>query len=189
MFAEAAWRKANKIAGGKCMDCFVGMVQAARSVGDPKATLKDAVAMEQAADTPADRSVAQMFQGRALMDQAGHDKPKATLLEQAHTLFAKAEETDPTTSSAFFFDGMALAMLSRDGDASAAFKSYLAHTRPTDIYRARAERLAQNPDLVRQKMAPPVVVATLDGKQFNHGSYGWTCCADRLLGDMVRAVQ
>ncbi len=33
------------------MDCFVGMVQAARSVGDPKATLKDAIAMEQAADT------------------------------------------------------------------------------------------------------------------------------------------
>ncbi len=166
-FAADAWRKANRIAGGQCMDCFLGMMQAERNTGDTKAMLRDATAMEQAATAAADRSVAELFQGRAYMDQAGRDKPKPALVEQAHAAFAKSAQTDSSTTAALYMDGMALATLNRNDEAKAAFKSYLAHSRPSDIYRARAERLVDNPELVHQKMAPPVVVTSLAGKQFN----------------------
>ncbi len=167
IFAGDAWRKANKIAGGKCMECFAGMVVAARGAGNSKEAIRDAVAMEQVAETPADRSLAEMYQGNSLLEEGRRDKPKPALLEQAHAAFGKALENDPHATAALYLDGLTLATLNRNEEASAAFKKYLVHARPTDTYQARAERFAANPELVHQKMAPPVVVTSLSGKQFN----------------------
>ena len=171
-FAADAWRKANKIAGGHCMECFVGMIRAADASGEAKDSAKFATEMEGAAATPADRSTAEMYLGHALTEQSGREKPKPALLEQAHAAFVKAEASDPTNTMALYLDGMALALENKNAEASAAFETYVAHTPATNALRVRAQHLAENPAMVHQKMAPNFAVTTLTGKHFNLDDMG-----------------
>lgn len=166
-FTVDAWRKANKIAGGHCMECYRGMIDAATSMGEAKDAAKFAVEMESGAETPFDKSTAELYQGRALQQQAGLDKPKPALLEQSHAALVKALETDPENLGCNYLDGIALARLGRDAEATAAFQNYVAHARKNDALAIRARHFAENPELARHKTAPPIVVTTLSGKRFN----------------------
>lgn len=167
LFVADAWRKANKAAGGQCMSCYLHAIRAAMRVGDNKGALKDASAMEAAAQTPADKSDAEMQQGRVLLHSAGEEKFKPAPLEQAHVALARAYATDPNNTNVMFLDGLALARLNKDADASAAFHVFAVHAKPGSAAALRAEHFAENPQLAREKTAPPVVVTTLSGKQFN----------------------
>lgn len=167
LFVADAWRKANKAAQGKCMECYLQTIRVLVQNGDAKASVKEAVAMESAAETPADKSDAEFHQGRGLLSMAGEDKPKPAVLEQAHTALSKAFATDPDNKSAAFLDGITLAKLGRDADATTAFNAYVAHSRPSDPVFLRAQHFAETPELARHRMAPPVLVTTLAGKRFN----------------------
>ena len=171
-FAIDAWRKANKIAGGKCMECFTGMIKVAESLGELKDAAKYATEMDAAASTPADHSTAEVYLGHALLGQSGREKPKPELLEQAHAAFLKAEASDGTDTIAMYLDGMALALEDKDAQASLAFEQFVAHTPVSEPLRVRAEHLAANPARVHQKMAPNFGVTTLAGKHFNLDDMG-----------------
>lgn len=167
LFAADAWRKANKLAGNKCMECYERTIRVLSETGDTKAAVKEAAAMEAAADTPADRSDAELQGGRTLLYAAGDEKFKPAMLEQAHASLNKAYTTDPSNKSAAFLDGMALARLGRDADASTAFRAFAEHAPAGAALKLRATHFAENPELARHKMAPTVLVTTLAGKRFN----------------------
>ena len=166
-FAVDAWHKANKLAGGKCMPCYQHAIRLLDGTADVKGAVKEAVAMEGAADNAAERSDAEFEQGRTLLYAAGDEKFKPAVLEQAHAALVKAYTTDPENRSAGFLDGMALARLNRDAEASAAFRAYAEHAPAGNAMKLRAEHFAENPELARHRMAPTVVVTTLQGKHFN----------------------
>lgn len=167
MFAAGAWRKANKLAGNKCMECYEHAIRDMADTGDTKGAVKEAEAMEAAADAPADKSMAEMQEGRTLLFAAGDEKFKPAMLEQAHAALSKAYTTDPTNRSAAFLDGMTLARLDKNAEASTAFRAYAEHAPAGSAMRLRAEHFAENPELARHKSAPPVQVTTLAGKKFN----------------------
>lgn len=171
-FAGDAWRKANRIAGGACMDCYLGMIQVAKALGEAKDMAKYAGEMDAAATTPSERSTAELYLGYAYMTQSGREKPRPALLEQAHAAFAKALANDSSNTMALYTDGMALALLNRNAEATTAFRSFVTQARADDPLRVRAEHLAANPDMVHQKMAPNFAVTTLSGKHFNLDDVG-----------------
>ena len=167
MFAPDAWRKANKLTGNECMECYEHTIRALASTGDIKGAVKEAMVMEAAAETPAEKSDAELQQGRTLLYAAGDEKFKPAMLEQAHAALTKAYTKDPTNRNASFLDGMALARLDRFTEATTAFRAFVEHAPAGSALRLRAEHFAENPELARHKMAPTVVVTTLAGKHFN----------------------
>ena len=171
-----AFRKADSIAGGHCVECYVGMFRAASTNADHKKAIQIAKELEAVAITPADRSTAQFLQGRGLLQQAGTDRPKPALLEAAHAAITKGIQTDPDNLGCYYLDGLALAMLDRDAEARADFVFYFNHAPKGDALLTRVKHFAENPDLARHKMAPPVVVTTAEGKRLdldNLGNMTW----------------
>ncbi|WP_419805559.1 TlpA family protein disulfide reductase [Terriglobus sp.] len=167
LFAADAWRKANKLAGNQCMECYLHVIRVLAELGDTKGAVREATAMEAAATTPEDKANAETMQGRTLLYGAGDEKFKPAMLEQAHAALTKAYATDPANRVASFLDGMALARLDRNAEASTAFRAYAEHAPDGSAMKLRAEHFAENPELARHKTAPPVVVTTLAGKRFN----------------------
>ena len=75
-FAIDDYKKANKIAGGRCIECMAGLYGAQMMDGSYKDAINTAKAMEAIATTPLVKSVAAYDRGRALMARDG-DKPEA----------------------------------------------------------------------------------------------------------------
>ena len=164
MFVADAWMKANKAAGGHCMECFQSAITAAMTTGDYKKAAQIARTMDAAAEQPVYHCVAQIALARALLQQGAGKKTNTAMLEEAHAALTKAEELAP---AAYFYDGRALALMQRDPEAAEAFAAYVKKTRTDDPLMVRARHFAVHPELARQQMTPAVVVNTLGGKQFN----------------------
>ena len=163
-FSADAWLKANKIAGGHCMECFQSATTAAMAVGEYKKAAQISRDMDAAADQPSYHCVAQIGLARALLQAGGGRKPNTGMLEEAHAALVKAEVLAP---AAYFYDGRVLSLLHRDGDASEAFATYAKKTRSDDVLLVRARHFSAHPELAREQMTPAVVVNTLGGKHFN----------------------
>ena len=163
-FVADAWMKANKAAGGHCMDCFQAAITADLAMGENKKAAQLAREMDIAADQPGYHCVAEVILARALLQDGGGRKPNTAMLEEAHTALVKAEVL---SSAAYFYDGRVLSLLRRDEEASAAFVNYIKKTRSDDVLQVRARHFAAHPELAREDMTPAVVVDTLGGKHFN----------------------
>ncbi len=167
MFALKSWQKANKIAEGKCVPCLTRIYELQMETGDPKQAAVTAALMEGLVTGAQDRGAAAYFHGRALLQQAGDDKPKKELLEQAVASFQRSTEAVSSRKASYFLAGRSLAYLGRDAEASAKFQAYVAHAREGDAMLLRARHFAENPELARHRQAPPIAVTTLTGKRFN----------------------
>ena len=163
-FLADAWMKANKAAGGHCMECFQSALTANMAIGDYKKAAQTARDMDAAAEQPAYHCLAQIGLARALIQAGGGKKPNTGMLDEAHAALVKAEVLAP---AAYFYDGRVLSLLRRDGDASQAFASYVQKARSTDALLLRARHFAAHPELAREDMTPAVIVNTLAGKHFN----------------------
>jgi thiol-disulfide isomerase/thioredoxin len=164
IFAANAWKKANKIAGGRCMECFTGIIDTSLATGDIKAAAQSAREMEAAADTPHDKAVAEIQLGRILLGSPDGKKPNIKALEEAHEALVRSEQF---TTAAYFLDGRVLAGLNRDQDAAVAFRKFAADPAQDASNRARALRFAEHPEFARMRSAPTVAVDTLNGKHFD----------------------
>jgi thiol-disulfide isomerase/thioredoxin len=171
IFAEDAYKKASKIAGGKDWASLEGLYITQLTVGSFKDAVGTAKALEAIASTPADKSSAETDQGRALFMQAG-DKDKVELLQSADTVFKAALVDYPKNATAHYFDGMALARLHELDAAGEQFKACLSCISPNDPSYTRTEHFAENPALSTAKMAPPFTVTALDGVKFNLDEMG-----------------
>jgi thiol-disulfide isomerase/thioredoxin len=166
MFAPDAYKKANKLAGGKCTECLKALYLTSMKLGDYKDALAASVQMQDLATQPREKSAAAVYRGEAVLAQGG-DKPKPAQLETAHAAFQEAITLNPKNANAMFFDGKTLARLGKMEDARTEFQQCLTCVPANDPARLRAEHFAENPELSTHKMAPTLVVTALDGSKFN----------------------
>ncbi|MFC6645749.1 redoxin family protein [Granulicella cerasi] len=165
-FALDQYKKASKVAGGKCMACLQKIVMIDEGLHDWKPALAAILQEEALASTPIERSLAYAEHANILIGQAG-DKPKPEPLKQAHALYQQAIEAYPHNISAQFQDGKVLTMMGDNEHAKLAFADCAKNCSPKDPSRVRAQHFAENPELSLHKMAPAFEVTALDGTRFN----------------------
>jgi len=165
-FAIDDYKKANKIAGGTCLDCLQKTYKLQYGLGDFKAAIATAEQLMAVASSPSNKSVAEADRGAAIVAKAG-EKPKPDQLDAAHQAFQAALTDYPNNNAARYQDACVLARLGKNDDARKEFSDCAAQASPTDPMRGRAQRFAEDPALSLAKMAPPFEVTTLDGKRFN----------------------
>ncbi len=165
------WKKANKIAGGTCVDCLRQIIELEYRSGDTKAEMASCEDLQRVATNPADKAFGSMMRGSALF-HANRDRPKPEQLEQAEAAFRETLALSPGTRIARYMEGRTLALLHRDEDARTIFTDYVKAAPAGDRYRLRAQHFAESPALARAKMAPPFTVTTADGKQFTLDDMG-----------------
>jgi thiol-disulfide isomerase/thioredoxin len=170
-FAIDAYRKANKIAGGKCMDCLQDAVGLDIKNKDYKAAAKDAAAMVAISVNPSDKSISERQRAQALYLQAG-DKPKPEQLQAVHNLLQAALADYPKNVSARFLDGTVLARMGQTDAARRQFETCVDQCPATDPYLVRARHFTANPALSYAKMAPAFTVTALDGSKFTLDEMG-----------------
>jgi thiol-disulfide isomerase/thioredoxin/Flp pilus assembly protein TadD len=171
MAAEDAFKKANKIAGGRSVDCLEGLYAALMMEGSYKDAVAVATAFEAQATTPVLRSIAASDRGQALLRQGG-EKPKPAQLDAAHAAFQDALTNYPKNLGAMFNDGAVLARMGKNDEARVQFQQCATLCKPTDPARLRAMHFADNPELSTHKMAPAFEVTALDGSKFNLDAMG-----------------
>jgi TonB family protein len=164
-FAIDAYKKANKIAGGKCTDCLEQVIELQienRSFKDAAATASELAAL---AMTPIEKSSAERLEGQALYDQGG-EKPKPAQLEAANQVLKAAISDDSKNVGAHFCEGTVLARMGQTDAARKQFQECLAQASPSDPSYLRAKHFAENPAMSYLKMAPAFTVTALDGTKF-----------------------
>lgn len=170
-FAEDAYKKANKIAGGKDWRCLSELYTLQLKKGSYKDAAQTASAMLAIAKTPLERSYAESNRGFAFYEQAG-EKGKAEWLQQADESMKAALADNPKNANAHFIEGKILARQGQEEAASEQFKACVSCMSPKDPSYVRARHFATNPALSLAKMAPAFSVTALDGSRFNLDEMG-----------------
>ncbi|HSY35739.1 MAG TPA: TlpA disulfide reductase family protein [Acidobacteriaceae bacterium] len=170
-FAASAYKKANKIAGGGCVECVAGAYKMEMKAGSYKDAIGTAMEMEAMGTTPLVKSVAAYDRGRALMAKDG-EKPKPEQLEAQLLAFQQAVTLYPQNMAAVFSVGQTLAWLGRMEDARKEFQVCLSNLKPGDTAWLRVKHFADDPELATHKMAPAFEVTSLDGGRFNLDAMG-----------------
>ena len=170
-FAADAYKKANKIAGGRCVECMSGLYNAQMMDRNYKDAIGTAVEMEALGTTPLVKSVAAYDRGRALMAKDG-EKPKPEQLEAERAAFQEAADLYPLNMAAVFDAGEVLARMGRMEDARKEFQLCLSNLKPGDTAWLRVTHFAEDPELATHKMAPAFEVTSLEGAKFNLDAMG-----------------
>lgn len=170
-YARDAYAKANKIAGGDCVECLDELVALDKGAHRWKDAIAEAEHLKMLATNPRDKSIAESTLGGVLMAQAG-EKPKPDQLNAAHEQFQAAITDFPKNITARWSDGCVLARMGKDDDAKEQFAACAQAARPTDPMRVRALHFAENPSLSLHKMAPAFEITALDGTRFNLDNMG-----------------
>ena len=165
------YKKANKIAGGRCVECMAGLYKAQMMDGGYKDAIETAREMEAVGATPLVKSVAAYDRGRALMSKYG-DKPKPEQVEEERAAFQEAVDLYPMNMAAVFDAGAALARLGKIDDARKEFQLCLGSLKPGDAAWLRLKHFADDPELATHNMAPAFEVTALDGSKFNLDAMG-----------------
>jgi peroxiredoxin len=174
--AMDSYRKAQKLAGGSCMECLRGLYEAGLQADMPKVAIGAAAQMEQAATDAKSKAEAGILHAEVLMprnDMSAEKtgipapKPKKGQLEEAHAALDRALKQDPANTHAALLDGEALAMLHRDAEAKQRFETLAAVPGISPGLARRAKHFAGNIELAREPIAPPFTVTTQDGRSFS----------------------
>jgi len=171
LFAIDAYRKANKIAGGQCVECVAGVYKMQMMQGSYKDAITTATELGAMGTTPLVKSVAEYDRGRALMGKEG-DKPKPEQLEEELAAFQQAVKLYPQNAAAMFEVGKAEARTGKMDEARAEFQLCLSNMKPGDTAWLRIKHFADDPELSTHKMAPPFEVTAMDGTRFNLDAMG-----------------
>ena len=130
--AADAYKKANKIAGGRCVECLEYMYKAEMHYREYKDAIASATALQALYTTPQMISFAAFERAEAMLAQAG-DKPKPAQLEAADAALKEAIAAYPRNGGARFADGQVLARLGKNARSDRA------------VYRVRQVRLTHRP--------------------------------------------
>jgi thiol-disulfide isomerase/thioredoxin len=170
-FAVDAYKKANKIAGGKCWACLEQAQALQMKMGSYKDAAATAGELASIAATPVDRSLAETLRGRALYSQAGEKQKRAQLQVVDESLKAAIGDF-PKNVSAHFLDGMVLARLGEIDASREQFEACVKLASPSDPAYIRAKHFAENPAISYAKRAPAFTVTALDGTKFTLDEMG-----------------
>jgi thiol-disulfide isomerase/thioredoxin len=170
-FAVEAYKKANKIAGGRCAACLEQMNTLQMKMGNYKDAAATAAELATVVDLPADKSVAEALRGQALYALAG-DKPKPAQLQLIDEILRAALADYPRNLTALFLDGTVLARMGQIDAARQQFEACVAQASPNDPAYLRAKHFAENPAMSYAKRAPAFTVTALDGSKFTLDEMG-----------------
>ena len=170
LMAADDYKRANKIVGGRCMECMTNIYNLQMKTGEYKDAQATAAALVELAESPVLKGRFGVQRAKALQYQAG-PKPKPQLLEEEDRVLKQVEVDDPKNPAAYYMDGRVLAFLNRDEGAKGQFMQFAALA-PRDALAVRARHFAEDPQLSRQPMAPAFVVDTLDGQHFSLDEMG-----------------
>ncbi len=171
VFRLEHWKKANKIAGGACVQCLFEMAELQSQMGDLKAVVATTQQLGAVATTPKTRAAAEYVRASTLF-HANRDKPKPEQLQAASVDFLAAEKDDPKLVTALFMEGRTLALLGQEEEARKQFEQYVEAVPASDRLRTRAQHFAATPALAKASMAPPFTVETADGKRISLDEMG-----------------
>ena len=170
-FAIDAYKKANKIAGGRCAECLRLRITAEMKKGSYKDAAGTAAELATIAGTPVEKSNAEALRGQALYVQGG-EKPKPAQLQATDEALKAAIADDPKNVTARYVEGMVLARMGQMDAARQQFEECLAGLSPNDPSYIRAKHFAANPAMSYAKMAPAFTVTALDGSKFTLDEMG-----------------
>lgn len=153
-------RKADKLAGGSCVECHIHLAVAYNQMGAFKEAQKSADTALKLSQQPPDQFRAHHNRGLALYGLAGDNAAK---LRQAEESFRRALElSEGRSNSTRFSLAMALLRQSRDEEGVALLKQYL-EQEPSGKDAARARELIANPVRARKNFVPDFELTTLKG--------------------------
>src|SRR5215203_5789828 len=157
-------RKADKLAGGSCVECHINLAVAFNQLGNFKDAQKSAATVLKLSQKPADQFRAYHNQGLALYSLAGDDPAKMRPAEDA---FRRALELSSGKSNSSRFSlAMALLRQSHDEEGVALLKQYL-EQEPAATDADRARELIANPVRARKNFFPDFELLTLKGDRLN----------------------
>jgi thiol-disulfide isomerase/thioredoxin len=162
--AIKTYERAQKLAVGPCLQCFVGLAQTYRRVGAYREVLKN---VDAALGLTEDRAIlAPLYneQGLALAALAGDDAKRLAAAEKA---FRQALEMSGDTANPTRFNlGFTLLRLGRDEEGVALLQSYLqGDANPKDAELARV--LIANPVRARKRLVEDFHLVTLTGESLS----------------------
>lgn len=156
------FKKADKQDGGHCLACQKQMIKYGLKYGDWKAAELAAQELLSVAKDNKETALGHYQYAQVLMAEASN-KHKEQLFSQAHEEAVKAVAAYSNFPDAILLDGKALANLKQDDAAKAQFERFLKMKSPNSPHFRRVQRLFDQPELARARMAPPFVVTTVDG--------------------------
>jgi len=167
----ARWKKASKIAKGKCVECLHQMIvwQVQQSQWDD--VVDTAEKLDAIATAPNEKFYAESQRGIALM-HGNDDEPNPAQVKEAEASMRSALAIVPRNGNMIFLEGRALAMMGRDDEAKAMFQRYLDLVKMSDPYRTRAEHFIEDPRLAALRMAPAFTLTTSEGEQMSLDDMG-----------------
>jgi tetratricopeptide (TPR) repeat protein len=158
--AIKALKEADKLAGGSCVECRIGLARTFNKLGAFREALKNVDAVLKATTDKNHLIAAYNEQGVANVALAGQDSAQ---LEQAVQAFRKVLElSEGRVNLARFNLGYTLLRLSRDEEGVALLKEYLERDpNPENVELAKS--LIANPVRARKRLVPEFEVVTLAG--------------------------
>jgi tetratricopeptide (TPR) repeat protein len=158
--AVKAFKVADKLAGGSCVECRIGLARTFNKLGAFREALKNVDAVLKATTDKNHLIAAYNEQGVANVALAGQDSAQ---LEQAVQAFRKVLElSEGRVNLARFNLGYTLLRLSRDEEGVALLKEYLERDpNPENVELAKS--LIANPVRARKRLVPEFEVVTLAG--------------------------
>lgn len=160
-FADAVreFKKADKLAGGACADCQLGLARAFNGIGAHKEVLKSAAAVTKLTTDPVLLAGAHHERGIALLVSAGERVEK---LAEAEAAFRKVIELIDANAARLQL-GVALLRQARDAEGIAELEEYVRRD-PRSAEAEVARQLIANPLRARKRLLPEFAVATLAGE-------------------------
>ena len=155
-------RKADKLAGGSCVECHIQLAVAFNQMGSFKEAQKSADTALKLSQKPADQFRAYHNKGLALYGLAGDNAAK---MQPAEDAFRRALELSGGKSNSTRFSlAMTLLRQSRDEEGVALLEQYL-EQEPSGKDAARARELIANPVRARKNFVPDFELTTLEGER------------------------
>jgi thiol-disulfide isomerase/thioredoxin len=168
--AVDAFRRADQLDGGHCFMCELEAWDSAMQDFEFQYAEDQSKIMLGNVTAPAMKAQAEYMLGKATLS-LGIQVDGDSQLEEADAAFQAAVQLKPNYFDSIYEDGIALAYLKRDEQATTRFKSFLKLAGPDELNYGRAQRLSERPELARTKLAPNFRVTTLDGKTITLESF------------------
>lgn len=155
-------RRALKLAGGICLECYQAIVRLQLRMELPKDAVGTARTWSAHASGPVEKSKAEFLEGESLMEFYGQ-KHKDALLHQADEVLKQASTDNSSDPAIRLLHGRVLAAMNMDTEAKAEFSACAASQGATSVECLRAKNFAHDPSLARGEAAPDFTIARPDG--------------------------
>ena len=165
--AESAFKKADKVQGGKCGECKLGLAMVYSRTGEFKKGEKAGRAATELLKGHSSEFLAYGELGRIYYHRGSR---KASYYEKAESAFRSAFDLSKTESkNALFYLGLVLLKQGEDDEGVSTLSRFV-EDYPDDENADLARELIANPLKARMQMVPNLRMTTLDGEEVSSES-------------------